>query len=165
MLAVIRVRGSTGIRPQAQRTAELLRLHRINHLVLIEDNPVYRSMLQRVKDYVTWGEIDQDTLQLLLKHRARLKGRKPLQEENLKEIAGYATFATLSKALMSGKVQYKDIKGIVPVLRMHPPRGGYEYIRKSYQQGGTTGYRGEGINALIRKMILPGVDLNGKNEN
>ncbi|MDS0256715.1 50S ribosomal protein L30 [Thermoplasmatales archaeon AK] len=165
MLAVIRVRGSTGMRPQAVKTAELLRLHKINHLVLLEDNEVYRSMLQKVKDYVTWGEVDQETLQLLLKHRARLRGRKPLPEDHLKEAAGYANFSTLAKALIGGKVKYTEIKDIVPVIRLHPPRGGYEYIRKNYQQGGTTGYRGEKINALIRKMILPGVDLNGKNEN
>ena len=165
MLAVIRIRGETGIRPQPQKTTELLRLHKINHLVLVEDNESFRSMLQTAKDYLTWGEIEEATVEALLQNRALMKGRKPLSEENLSELAGYKTFKTLAKALVSGKKKYSDIKDIVPVIRLNPPRGGYEAIRKNFAQGGSSGYRGKEINTLIMKMIKPGVDLNGKDKN
>lgn len=165
MLAVIRIRGETGIRPQAQKTTELLRLHKINHLVIVEDNESFRAMLQTAKDYLTWGELDEPTAETLLENRSLLKGRKPLTEDQLSELAGYKTYKTLAKAIVSGKKKYSDIKDIVPVIRLNPPRGGYEAIRKNYTQGGSSGYRGKEINSLILKMIKPGVDMNGKDKN
>lgn len=163
MLAVIRVRGTTGIRPQAEKTAHLMRLNRINHLVFLEDNEINRGMLQVAKDYITWGEVEDATVELVLKHRAQLKGHEYLDEEELQEKAGYKTFKTLAKALQGGKLKFKDIKDIVPVVRLNPPKGGYEAIRKPFNQGGSLGYRGTDINRLILKMLKPGVDLNGKN--
>lgn len=163
MLAVIRIRGSTGVKPAAKKTAELLRLNRINHMVIVEDNEVTRGMLKRTRDYVTWGEIDEPTLEALLKHKAMLTGRKKLGEEQLKEKAGVSTFGDLAKSLLDGKIRYRDIEGIVPLFRLNPPRRGYEAIRKSYQNGGTSGYRGEKINELIMRMLVSGVDLNGSN--
>lgn len=165
MLAVIRIRGETGIRPQAQKTAELLRLHRINHMVFVEDNEINRGMLQVAKDYVTWGEVEDSTVELVLRHRAQKKGHEFLDEEELKEDSGYKTYKTLAKAIQSGKIKYKEIKDIVPVIRLNPPKGGYEAIRKPFNQGGSAGYRGPDINQLILKMLKPGVDLNGKTEN
>ncbi len=163
MLAVIRIRGRTGIKPAAKKTAELLSLTRINHMVIVEDNDVTRGMLNRARDYLTWGEIDESTLEVVLKHRAMLAGRKRLQEEELKEKTGAKSFSDLAKSLMKGKIKYKDIEGIVPLFRLNPPRRGYEAIRKSYQNGGSSGYRGKEINELIKRMVLPGVDLNGSN--
>ncbi|MFG1449207.1 MAG: 50S ribosomal protein L30 [Thermoplasmataceae archaeon] len=165
MLAVIRIRGETGIRPQAQKTTELLRLHKINHLVLVEDNDNFRAMLQTAKDYLTWGEVDEHTVEALLENRALLRGRKPLSEENLSEISGYKTYKTLAKALVTGKKKFSDIENIVPVIRLNPPKGGYEAIRKNFLQGGSAGYRGKEINNLIMRMIKPGVDMNGKDQN
>ncbi len=162
---MIRIRGETGIRPQAQKTAELLRLHRINHMVFVEDNEINRGMLQVAKDYVTWGEVEDSTVELVLKHRAQKKGHEYLDEEELKDISGYKTYKTLAKALQSGKIKYKEIREIVPVIRLNPPKGGYEAIRKPFNQGGSAGYRGNNINKLILKMLKPGVDLNGTTEN
>jgi LSU ribosomal protein L30P len=163
MLAVIRIRGTTGIRPQAAKTAELLRLNRINHLVFVEDNETTRGMLQTVKDYVTWGEVDEETIEMILKYRAQLKGHNPLSEEELKEISGYQTFKELASAINTGKIKFRDIRDIVPVIRLNPPRGGYEAIRKPFKQKGSAGYRGKDINNLILRMLKSGVDLNGKN--
>ena len=163
MLAVIRIRGTTGIRPAAAKTAELMRLNRINHMVLVEDNDVNRGMLQKVKDYVTWGEVDDATVEMILKYRAQLKGHNPLMEEELKEISGYETFKDLASAINQGKIKFKDIRDIVPVVRLNPPKGGYEAVRKPVGQGGSAGYRGKDINRLILAMLKSGVDLNGKN--
>ncbi len=166
MLAAIRIRGRTGIQRKVEDTARLLSLTRINHLVIIPEEPQTVGMLRKVKDYVTWGEIDNDTLELLLEHRLLLRGRKkPAAGDDLKESTGYKTYKNLAKALLSGKSKMKDMENVVPVFRLHPPKGGYEYIRKPYRQGGSGGYRGTEINILIRKMLKPGADLNGEREN
>jgi large subunit ribosomal protein L30 len=48
---------------------------------------------------------------------------------------------------------------------LNPPKGGYEAIQKPFHQKGSAGYRGSEINKLIRRMIIPGVNLNGENKN
>ncbi len=164
MIAIIRIRGSTGIKPAAEKTAELLNLNRINHMVLFQENESLNGMLQRVKDYVTWGKLDVDTIKLLLEDRIMLQGRHKLTEDYLKN-AGYSSMDDLASALAEDKVKIKDLDGVIPVIRLNPPRGGYEAIQKSFTQHGSSGYRGKEINELIKRMIKPGVDLNGKNEN
>jgi len=48
----------------------------------------------------------------------------------------------------------KDLPGVKPVFRLHPPRKGFKgSIKKSYRAGGEAGYRGEAINDLIRRMV------------
>ena len=59
----------------------------------------------------------------------------------------------LAKALLKEEVQFKDIEGIKPVLRLHPPRKGYEGLKRTYREGGALGYRGKDMNDLIEKMI------------
>ena len=163
MLAVIRVRGTTGVRPQAQKSCSLMRLHHINHMALMNESETLQGMLQTSKDYITWGEIDKETLIEVLKTRALLEGRKPLTEEYVKEKMGIESFSHIAQQMMEGQLKFSDIPGIVPVLRLHPPKGGYEYIRSQYKKEGTLGYRGSEINILIRKMLIPGVKLDGKN--
>ncbi len=163
MLAVIRVRGTSGIRPQAVKSCSLMRLHHVNHMALINESETLQGMLQTAKDYITWGEIDKETLVEVLKNRALLEGRKSLTEEYIKEKMGIESFSNLAQEMMEGKLKYSDIPGIIPVLRMHPPKGGYEYIRSQYKKNGTLGYRGSEVNLLIRKMLIPGVKVNGTN--
>ena len=64
--AVIRVRGSVNVRSDIKDTLKMLRLNRVNHCVLVPNTKPYSGMLQKVKDYVTWGEIDDETLKLLM---------------------------------------------------------------------------------------------------
>ena len=164
MIAIIRIRGSTGIKPFAEKTAELLNLNRINHMVLFPESDSINGMLSRVKDYVTWGEIDTETLELLLKDRVLLKGRKKLTEDYIKSL-GYSSISELAMALSENKLKIKDLEDVKPVIRLNPPKGGYEAIQKPFHQKGSAGYRGSKINNLIRRMIVPGVDLNGKDKN
>lgn len=66
MIIALRVRGRTGINRDIADTLDMLRLTRINHAVLMPDTPSYQGMLQKSKDYITWGEIDQETLTQLI---------------------------------------------------------------------------------------------------
>ncbi|WP_337860248.1 50S ribosomal protein L30 [Ferroplasma sp.] len=164
MIAIIRIRGKTGIKPFAEKTAELLNLNRINHMVMFPESESLTGMLNRVKDYVTWGEIDQETIELLFKDRILLNGRKKITEDYAK-VLGYSSIAELAKAMFENKVKIKDLENVKPVVRLNPPKGGYEAIQKPFHQKGSAGYRGSKINSLIKRMIVPGVDLNGKDKN
>jgi len=65
-IAAIRLRGTVGKPVNINRTLELLHLHRKNYCSIYDDNPSTRGMLKLVKDYVTYGEVKDDTVKLVL---------------------------------------------------------------------------------------------------
>lgn len=152
MMIALRVRGRTGIKGEINDTLKMLRLTRINHAVLLPDTPSYQGMLQKSKDYITWGEIDQETLTQLVEKRGRFPGNVRVTPEALAESGDYASADELSEALIKGETKLED-SGLKPIFRLHPPRKGYNHIRKSFKEDGTLGYRGEKISQLIKKMI------------
>jgi len=152
MLAVIRVRGRTGIRKEIEDTLQMLRLKRINHCVLVPETPEYLGMLKKAKDFITWGRINKETLVKLLKKRLRMLGDRKVDEESLKEITDFENFEDFADALMKGKVKLKDFKKLKPIFRLNPPRHGYKAIRLPYPKG-DLGNRGEKINELIERML------------
>ena len=152
MIAAIRVRGRTGVKKDIADTLAMLKLTRINHAVLIEENPSYQGMLQKAKDYITWGEVDEETVASLISKRGKIVGNDKITEEYIKENTDYSSVEELSKAIVDSSVKLEDI-GIKPVFRLHPPRKGYENIKKTYNESGTLGYRGDKIGDLIKKMI------------
>ncbi len=158
MLAVIRVRGRTGVRKEISDTLKMLNLTRINHCVLIPETPSYKGMLQKVKDYVTWGEINKDTLERLIRTRGRLYGDEPITDKYVKEKMGFENISALADAIVEGKVLYKDIPNVKPIFRLHPPLKGWEKTKRHFTEGGALGYRGEKINELILRMLGPGVE-------
>ncbi len=151
--AVVRVRGSVNVKPDIKKTMELLRLTRTNHCVLLEENEVYKGMLQMVKDYTTWGEISKETLSKLLSSRGKLTGDKPLTEEYLKKATSYHSYDKLSDALVEGKIIYKEIPEIKPFFRLNPPKKGHRTVKRSFVNKGSLGYRKEAINTLIERML------------
>jgi len=152
MIAAIRVRGRTGIKKDISDTMDMLKLTRINHAVLIRETPSYQGMLQKAKDYITWGEVDEDTVSKLLSKRGKIAGNVKLTEDYLKENTDFSSVDELSMALLDSGAKLEDI-GVKPVFRLHPPRKGYEDIKKTFRESGSLGYRGDKIGDLIKKMI------------
>ncbi len=156
MYAVIRVRGRTGVRKEIEDTLKMLRLTRINHCVLVPDTPAYKGMLQKVKDYVTWGEINEETLAKLIRMRGRLVGDKKITDKYIQDTLGFENIDDLAKAIVQEKVLYKDIPYVKPVFRLHPPLKGWERTKRHYTEGGALSYRGADINNLVLRMLGPG---------
>src|SRR3989344_2257218 len=84
-LAVIRIRGETGIKQPIKHALKLVRLHNQHHCVILNTNPATLGTLKKIKDYVTWGELHPDTFQELLMKRGKLPANHPLTETYLKE--------------------------------------------------------------------------------
>ena len=153
VFAVVRVRGIVNIKPDIKKTLKLLRLTRANHCVLLEENDVYKGMLQVVKDYTTWGEINKETVSKLMVSRGMLVGDKKITEEYVKSATSHTSIEKLSQAILDSKFKYSEIPEIKPVFRLNPPKNGYEGIKRSFTNGGALGYRGKKINKLIERMI------------
>lgn len=152
----VRIRGAPGMRGKIRDTLEMLRMHRVNHGVLIWGNSSYKGMLIKCKDYIAYGEIDEKTLIRLLQARGRVEGNKTLTVDHIQNLTNFKSFRGLAKALLNGKIQYREnsIYKIKPVFRLHPPRKGYKgSIKKHFHEGGTLGDVGVYINVLIHKMI------------
>ena len=151
--AVIRVRGIVNVKPDIKHTLNLLRLTRVNHCVLLEENKIYKGMLQIVKDYTTWGEINKDMLSNLITTRGLLVGDKKISEDYIKSSTSYKNIEELSQAIIDHKFNYKEIPEIKPLFRLSPPNKGYEGIKRSFHNRGALGYRGKEINKLIKRML------------
>ncbi|MAE42839.1 50S ribosomal protein L30 [Candidatus Woesearchaeota archaeon] len=139
-LAIIRIRGLINIQRDIKRTLNQLKLYKKNFCVVIANNKSSFGMVTKVKDYVTWGEIDNETYDILIdkkseEYKDRLTDRKQKIEYN----------------------RFLDAKGkkIKKFFRLNSPRKGYgrKGIKVPFNKGGALGYRAEKINELIKRMI------------
>ena len=151
LLAVIRLRGRVAISGEINDALKLMHLNKRNHAALIKETHSNLGTLQKIKDYATWGEVNMDALDLLLRRRGRVNGNKKLTDEYVKKNLKFKNISELSKAINNLKINVKN-SGLKPVFRLHPPKGGFNKpIKKAYPKG-QLGYRGEAINDLIEKM-------------
>jgi len=151
--AVIRVRGTVGITKDIADTLRFLRLNKSNHCVVIPKNPQYEGMLQKAKDYITWGEIQPETLAKMLVTRGSVAGQK-ITDTYVKKNSKYKSVIAFAKAVAKGDETMGSLSGLSPVVRLHPPLRGFEGVKKPYTLGGSLGYRGEKINDLLTKMLF-----------
>ncbi len=167
-IAVIRLRGLPDTPPDVEHTLRLLRLRRRYSCVVIDDRPEYVGMLKVAENWITWGEIDADTLALLLRRRGRLVGDKPLTDDYVKRY-GWSSIDELALAFIRGELSALScpddepwprrngkvmcIPNLKPFFRLHPPVGGIRSIKRHYSDGGDLGYRGIAINELLQHMI------------
>jgi large subunit ribosomal protein L30 len=149
--AVVKMRGIAKTKPDVRRTLELLNLDRINHCVLVKNNAHYNGMLQKVKDYVAWGDVDGKTLSVLLEKRGMLEGRKRLTSAHVKDHTAFDGIESFAKAVADDKATLRDVPKLKPVLRLHPPRKGHKGIKKPFPEG-VLGFRGRDINELLLAM-------------
>ena len=54
MYAIVQVRGVVNTRRDIKDTLRMLRLHHINHCVLVPDTPEYLGMIRKVKDLLLY---------------------------------------------------------------------------------------------------------------
>jgi large subunit ribosomal protein L30 len=154
LLLIIRLRGRSGTPPDVEHTLHLLRLTRKFHAVIYPDSESVKGMLEVVKDWVTWGEVDPKVLKELIIRRGRLVGDKPITNEDLKNIFNVSTFDELVEVLMNGKILWHKEPRVTPVFRLRPPKGGFKRsIKRPYKASGELGYRGSEINELVKRMI------------
>jgi len=110
-------------------------------------------MLQVAKDYITWGEVNEETLAKMIRVRGRIEGDKPITDEYLAANTEFKTVEEMAKSILTSNYKMKDVEAAKPVFRLHPPVKGYEGNKRSYKNGGALGYRGEAINDLIARML------------
>ena len=152
-VAVVRIRGHAKIRHDAVRTMNILKLNRVNHCVVLPQSATTKGMLQNVKDYVTWGEMSHEALARMLFQKGETLGGGRLTDAYVKDNSKYTSILSLAKAIDKGEASLSDVKGLKPVIRLPPPRHGYENTKRPYADGGSLGDRGAEIEKLIDRML------------
>ena len=127
-IAIVQVKSLIGSRPEVRKTLQLLRLGKCNNVSIVQDDAIHRGMIYVVKDYCTWGEIDDV---LLKEELTQLPNCIPCRNNN------------------NGITSFK--------MSLHPPRKGYYDIKKTYNMDtkkGALGYRRTDIIELLRRMYV-----------
>lgn len=152
MLAAIRIAGSIGVRKEIEDTLRMLRLKDVNNCVLLEEKPETKGMIEKCRYYITYGEIDKETLVALLKKRLRLQGNRRVDEKILKEVTNFDSFENFADSLLKGETKLKNFEKLEQVSRLTPPSKGLKSVKEPYPKG-DLGNRGKEINELLKRMI------------
>ncbi len=65
MIAAIRVRGTRDVPHKTRTTLENLNLDRRNQCVIYEDEEAIEGMFKQAKDFITYGEISDETVEAI----------------------------------------------------------------------------------------------------
>lgn len=141
MIAVIRIHGMVKVKQPIAETLDRLRLRRkYSCVVFSKPTKVQMGMINKVRDFVAFGEITKETFEKLIDSRGQKLNKK-------KDIDAKKVLAELEKG-----AKYEDLN-LKPFFRLHPARGGIE-TKKHFGVGkGVLGNNKESINKLILRML------------
>ena len=146
------IRSPIGVRREVEDTLKMLRLKAVNNCAIVPESPEVKGMIEKVKDVVTYGEVEENIVVEILKKRLRLKNGEHIDEKNLKQFTDFDKFENFAKEISEGRVKLKDFENVQPIFRLTPPSKGFNSVKEAYPKG-DVGYRGKEINELLRRMI------------
>ncbi len=123
LIALVKIRTSIGVDKDVIDTMNMLSLYDTNFCTVHKATPSAMGMIKKIKDYITWGEISEETLKELIKVRGKINPKDP---EKTKKFF----------RLNSPKKGY-----------------GRKGIKVAFKLGGALGDRGDAINDLIKRML------------
>jgi large subunit ribosomal protein L30 len=138
MIIAIRISGLVEMPKEAQITLDRMRLRRKYSAILLQPTPENMKLLQHVRNFIAYGDIDQETLSLLIEKRGASLDKKKIDTKKVLE--------QLDKKGLEGA-------GLKPFFRLHPPRGGIDSKLHYPIKGGVLGDNKKDINSLIRRML------------
>lgn len=153
-IAIVRIKGNLGLKVTIRKTFEFMRLYKKNHCVVISNTLEYAGMIKKIDNACTWGEIDNETMLLLLQKRAKLPNNQAMTEDYLKEKLN-VSLKQFTDDFMAFKQELNNVPGLKNFFKLNPPRKGFgnEGIKQPFSLGGACGYRKDKINELIKRMI------------
>ncbi|MBS3136811.1 uL30 family ribosomal protein [Candidatus Woesearchaeota archaeon] len=76
LVVAVRIRGLVRVPGHIKDTLQMLNLHKKNFCCVYKDTPSIRGMLQKVKDYITFGTIDYALYTQIVEKRAEKDVKK-----------------------------------------------------------------------------------------
>ena len=149
---VLRIKGQADVPYWATTTLKLLKLEKKFRATIIPAKENTLGMLNKIKHYVSWQEIDISITKELLDKKGRKAGYKKITSEDLSEI-GFKTMDELASSLTESKSTLSKLKPLKPWFAMAPPKHGFKRsTKKLYGQKGILGHNKELI-TIVRRMM------------
>ena len=149
---VVRIKGQVDVPHWAQTTLKLLKLEKKYRATIIPAKENTLGMLNKVKHYICWYEIDSALAKELLDKKGRKSGYQKITQEVLDEI-GYKTTDDLAASLAEGKTSLTKLKPLKPWFALSPPRHGFKKsTKRMYGQKGVLG-QNKDLGTLVRNMM------------
>ena len=149
---VLRIKGQADVPHWATTTLRLLKLEKKFRATIVPAKENTLGMLNKIKHYVSWQEIDIPTTKDLLDKRDRKSGYKKITSKDISDI-GFKSIDELATSLAEGKTSLSKLSPLKPWFALSPPRHGFKRsTKKLYGQKGILGYNKELV-TLIRNMI------------
>ncbi len=148
MICAIRIHGMVGLNKDVVETLYRLRLRRKYSCIVLETPTKEQlGMIKKVRDFVAFGEINEETYKELKEKRGKMQGTKsPTSSPNK---SGTKDINTLYP-----KGHEKGTSGnLKPFFRLHPPRKGIDSKKHFGVKKGVLGNNKEKINDLIMRML------------
>src|SRR3989338_8658367 len=140
---VVRIKGQADCPYWATTTMTLLKLDKKYRATILPAKDNTLGMLNKVKHYVTWNEIDASLAKELIDKKARKEGYKKITSADLKEL-GFESSDALGAALAKGKATLSKLKPLNPWFALSPPRFGFKKsTKKMYGQKGVLGHNND----------------------
>lgn len=149
---VVRIKGQADVPHWATTTMNLLKLEKKYRATILPAKDNTLGMLNKVKHYVTWIELDAELAKDLLNKKARKSGYQKITPDDIKEL-GFNSVDDLAKALTEGKTSLSKLKPLKPWFALAPPRHGFK--RSTKRLAGQKGILGlnKDLGTLVRRMI------------
>jgi len=149
---VVRIKGQADVPYWAATTLQLFKLEKKYRATIIPAKENTLGMLNKVKHYVSWTEIDQSLAQDLIDKKARKGGYQKITQEDISK-AGFDSIQEMASSLAEGKASLTKLKPLKPWFALAPPRSGFKRsTKRMYGQKGILGYNKE-LGDLVRRMI------------
>ena len=149
---VLRIKGQADVPHWATTTLRLLKLEKKFRATIVPAKENTLGMLNKIKHYVSWQEIDISTTKDLLDKRGRKSGYKKITSKDISDI-GFKSIDELATSLAEGKTSLSKLSPLKPWFALSPPRHGFKRsTKKLYGEKGILGYNKELV-TLIRNMI------------
>jgi large subunit ribosomal protein L30 len=153
MQALVQIRGDVNMDTDIHDTLKMLNIHHVNHCTLVPDTDTYNGMVAKVNDFVAFGEPSEETVAQLIETRAEpAEGDADIDDAWVAENTEFDDIETLAQSLVAEETTLQE-QGLSPTLRLHPPRGGHDGIKRPTKEGGELGrHDTEGIDSLLEAM-------------
>jgi len=149
---VVRIKGQADVPYWARTTLTLLKLEKKFRATIIPAKENTLGMLNKIKHYASWQEIDISITKELLEKKARKSGYQKITPEDISQL-GFKTIDELAISLTEGKTSLSKLKPLKPWFALAPPRKGFKKsTKKLYGDKGILGHNKE-LGEIVRRMI------------
>jgi len=135
----IRISGLVNMPGKTEETLFRMRLRRKYSAALFAPTLENIKLLKKVRNFIAYGDINNETLLELIRKRGQLIDKK-------KKIDAEKVVSELDKKSLP------DL-GLKPFFRLHPPRGGIDSKVHFPVRKGVLGDHKDKINDLVRRML------------